>query len=55
MQNITFSQTAVESVLNDIRTGNTSYVDEFFTARPDWQEKEETDKPKEEEKEAAKA
>ena len=48
----TISQSAVEQVLTDIRTGNTEYVDQFFAARPDWQETgTETDKTEEKKEE----
>jgi hypothetical protein len=47
---IIVSQSAIESVLSDIRSGDTSYVDDFFAARPDWQDKttEQADKQQEE-------
>lgn len=35
---MTVSQTAVNSVISSIRSGNTSHVEDFFAARPDWQE-----------------
>jgi hypothetical protein len=35
---VTFSQTAVQAVLRDIREGNDDFVQSFFAARPDWQD-----------------
>lgn len=40
----TVSQTAVNSVINSIRIGDTSHVDAFFAARPDWTEQTEETK-----------
>jgi len=49
---VTVSQTALNSVLNDIRTGNTEYVDRFFAARPDWKDQDEQSKGQEDKKTA---
>lgn len=38
----TISQSAVEQALNDIRTGNTEFSDQFFASRPDWQDKDDS-------------
>ena len=35
-KNFTFSQTAIEAVLRDIRNGNDEFVKQFFAARPEW-------------------
>jgi hypothetical protein len=33
------SETAIQTVLRDIKAGNDEHVKQFFAARPDWQDK----------------
>lgn len=57
----TVSQAAIDAVINDIRTGNTGYVETFFACRPDWKDQNEQqttqtdDKQQEREQEAVTA
>ncbi len=57
----TVSQAAIDAVINDIRSGNTGYVEEFFACRPGWKDQDEQqtiqtdDKQQEREQEAVKA
>jgi hypothetical protein len=37
------SQTAVNAVLRDMESGNTSYVEQFFVNRPEWLENDQDD------------
>jgi len=52
-----FTQATIEKVLSDIRTGaSDDFVKNFFTSRPDWQEKDEkTDKQEDKQEGTAKA
>ena len=58
---IQVSQSAIESVLPDIQNGDTSYVNDFFGARPDWLDHQDNttiqtdDKQEEQQQEVAKA
>lgn len=55
---ITVSQSAINSVLRDLESGNPDYVEQFFAVRPDWLEQdgkqatEQEDKSEEKQEEA---